>query len=216
MTSGIQSKGIDLDNIFAAYVSGTHPPATGIKVNGVGIANRYQPLPGTSAPATGIKTNGADLNTLFSTTSSQTLPINGKSYLGQTKVSSGTGSAFITFAVLLNAGNYIYQITASSLSGTAVLASGPVPTGAVNVKFTWGTPFVPSGYVAAGGSTTNNAAASTPITSQPGATYTTNSFTSTSGSHATSYPFAIDFYNSSGANISTTNITLTGEVDGSV
>lgn len=77
MTSGIQSKGVDLDSIFAAYVSGTHPAATGIKVNGVDIASRYQPLPGTSAAATGILTGGTDLNMLFSTTAIQSMPFGG-------------------------------------------------------------------------------------------------------------------------------------------
>jgi len=90
MTSGIQSKGTDLDSIFATYVSGTHPAATGIEVNGADIATRYQPLPGTAAAATGIETNGADLNTLFSTTAGpQTLPINGESY-NAGAVSSGS------------------------------------------------------------------------------------------------------------------------------
>lgn len=77
MTSGIKSSGVDIDSIFAVYVSGTHPAATGIKVNGVDIATRYQPLPGTAAAATGIKTGGADLNTLFSTTNIQSMPFGG-------------------------------------------------------------------------------------------------------------------------------------------
>lgn len=47
MTTGITSNGVDLDSIFAAYQSGTHPAATGILVNGADIATRYQPLPGT-------------------------------------------------------------------------------------------------------------------------------------------------------------------------
>lgn len=90
MTSGIQSKGVDLDSIFALYVSGTHPPATGIKVAGVDIATRYQPLPGTAAAATGIETGGADLNTLFSTTAVRTMPFGGvysSEYAGRNNIS---------------------------------------------------------------------------------------------------------------------------------
>lgn len=129
MTSGIQSKGVDLDNIFAAYVSGTHPPATGIKVNGVDIANRYQPLPGTTAPATGIKVNGADLNTLFSTTAVTSLPINGQTY-GAAENTGPTGGASATLTVTLHADG-TYDVIA--------FQSKHVPSNTTRASGTWNT-----------------------------------------------------------------------------
>lgn len=214
MTSGIQSKGVDLDSIFAAYVSGTHPTATGLKVNGVDIATRYQPLPGTSAAATGIKTNGADLNTLFSTTASGgPLPINGNTYTQSNFISSGTGYAQIGFGITSTTAWRVFGGNSGAAPGT--LASGAIPVGAATVKFTWGPPTFPTG-TGAGGSTVNGATTPTALSSLPGATYTTDTVGSTSASRISQYPFTIDFYNSSGSNISSTLIYLAGHVEGSV
>ena len=209
MTSGIASKGVDLDNIFHAYVSGTHPPATGIKVNGVDIATRYQPLPGTAAPATGIMTGGADLNTLFSTTASTPLPIDGETFTGAVTVTTGSKTAFIAFAIVN--GNS-YQVTGASDTGTKWLGGGTVPAGAITVKYTFGAYTVPSGSDA-GGSTTNDASSATAVSGNPGASYVTNSWGSSAGTHERQYPFTIDFYNSSGANISHTLIYLAAIVE---
>lgn len=67
MASGIQKATVDLDLIFAAYVTGRTKAATvGIKSAGADISDRYSPLSyGTSATATGIKKASADLNTIF-------------------------------------------------------------------------------------------------------------------------------------------------------
>lgn len=67
MTSGIQSKGVDLDSIFAPWQSDTSQArATGILVAGADLNGRYAPLVyGTAAAATGIDSESADLNTLF-------------------------------------------------------------------------------------------------------------------------------------------------------
>lgn len=216
MTSGIQSKGVDLDSIFALYQSGAHPAATGIKVNGVDIATRYQPLPGTSAPATGIKTNGVDLNALFSTTSGAPLPINGQTYTSNVSIVSDPASATINFAITSGS---TWAINASNTRGVPapqVLASGAVPAGAATVKYTWGTYIVGAGHVDAGGSTSNGAASATPISSNPAAVYTTALNASNSGSRDRQYPFTVDFYNSSGANISHSVCTLICDTEGSV
>ena len=210
MTSGIQSKGVDLDSIFHAYVSGAHPAATGIEVDGADIATRYQPLPGTAAPATGILAHGADLNTLFSTTASTPLPIDGQTFTAQVTVTSGSKSSSIAFSII---GGNTYQVTGSTNTGTQVLASGAVPAGASTVKYTFGTYTVPSGSTDAGGSTTNSASSATSVPTNPGAHYTTDAWTSSTGTHERSYPFTIDFFNSSGANISHTSITLVAIVE---
>ena len=66
MTSGYQVNGVDLDNWFDPYISGTQPAATGYKVGGVDLNTRYAPLYlGIQAALTGYEVNGADLNTLF-------------------------------------------------------------------------------------------------------------------------------------------------------
>lgn len=217
MTSGIQSKGVDLDNIFAAYVSGTHPPATGIKVNGVDIANRYQPLPGTAAPATEIKTKGADLNTLFSTTSpGGPLPIDGNTYDNTVSVPAGqTLPSQIGFKTGGTSGNYTYAVFGNtSAGGTFNLATGSLPSTAASIQYTFGSYTVPIG-LDGGGSTTNGAASKTSLTSLPQATYTTDPKGSSAGAFSREYPFTITIYDASNAVISTTHINLIGQVEGS-
>jgi hypothetical protein len=216
VTSGIKSNGVDLDSIFALYASGTHPAATGIKVAGTDIATRYQPLPGTAASATGILTGGADLNTLFSTTASTPLPINGQTYTSNVSIVSGTASATINFAITSGSNWAINASNTRGVPAPAVLASGTIPSGAVTVKFTWGTYTVGAGHVDAGGSTTNGAASATAVSSNPAAVYTTALNASNSGSRDRQYPFTVDFYNSGGANISHSVCTLICDTEGSV
>lgn len=131
VTSGIQSKGVDLDAIFAAYVSGAHPAATGIEVAGVDVATRYQPLPGTSAPATGILSKGADLNTLFSTTSgAEELPFNGSAIISNgtnAKPTPSNGSAVLNLTTTEWTSNSSNQYT-----------SGPLPAGSASAECTFG------------------------------------------------------------------------------
>lgn len=84
MTSGIASKGVDLDDVFDPWQTGTSKArTTGISVAGSDINNRFAPLVyGTSAPATGIQSQGADLNTLFAAkgTAKYSIPIDGQRY----------------------------------------------------------------------------------------------------------------------------------------
>ena len=68
MPSGIMLNGVDLDNLFVAYVGGhTNAAATGININGVDLNQRYDNLIyGSSLPYnTFIQSNGADLITFF-------------------------------------------------------------------------------------------------------------------------------------------------------
>lgn len=212
MTSGIQSKGVDLDSIFALYVSGTRPAAAGIEVNGVDIATRYQPLPGTSAPATGILAHGADLNTLFSTTVNTPLPIDGQTFTHQYSVVSGTGWSAIGFQIVN--GNTYQVYGYDSAHSPTVLASGPIPSGATQVQFTWGSFTNPTGSDS-GGTPTNGAATPTAVSGNPLAFYQTGTFGSSSASRARDYTFTIDFFNASSANISHTVTNLEAIIEGS-
>lgn len=195
MTSGIKSKGVDLDIIFALYVSGTHPPATGIKVNGVDIATRYQPLPGTAAAATGIKTGGADLNTLFSTTAVQSMPFGGV-YSAE------------------NAGRNNIALTFTSTSAWGVTTNGtwngtqPPMSGSLNLYGTVNEFFLHIVSAGTAGSQLTTAATDvwTPITS--GLVVVQYDTFSLAGD-ATTAEFTLSLRNGSGPTISTTTTYFT-------
>lgn len=67
MASGIESGGVDLDNIYAAFVTGmSRVSATAIEVSGLDISYRYAPLSyGAAAPNCGIRSGGTDLSAIF-------------------------------------------------------------------------------------------------------------------------------------------------------
>ena len=86
MATGILSNGVDLDSIFAAYITGTKKPATGYTVAGQDLSDRFQPyVDGPAAGATGYRiAGGADLNTLFAPfgwSPNTPFGFDGKSYL---------------------------------------------------------------------------------------------------------------------------------------
>lgn len=66
MPSGFTTGGVDLDDVFDPYLSGTKPAVTGYTVGGQDLADRYQPI-GAATPAadTGYTTAGVDLSQLF-------------------------------------------------------------------------------------------------------------------------------------------------------
>lgn len=113
MASGILSNGVDLDNIFSLYASGTQPGATGILIAGADINTRYQPLSaGNPVSATDIFSNSADLNTIFGTVTSGGVVINpGYTTLGATaSISHGSGNATATASFELFS-NGTYSLT---------------------------------------------------------------------------------------------------------
>lgn len=223
MSTGVRSKNVDLDSIFAPYVTGTSPAATGVKFGGTDVNTRYAPRAyGSQAAATGIKCKpgGAgslvDLNTLFAAygTTSYALAIDGQSFTSNISVVSGTGWAQIGFYMSSPSAWYIQS--GNSLGGAPkTLSSGAVPAGAVKVKYVWGTPTYPTGTSAGGSVIANGAPTPTLLTSEPGTTYQTGTFGSNSASRQSKYPFQINFYDGSGSLISTTNIFLIGSVEGS-
>lgn len=218
MTSGIKSKGVDLDSIFSPYLAGTTKArATGIMKNGTDLNNLYANIIyGSAVAATGIKSEGADLNTLFCTGANYALPINGQTYTSTVQVTGSPASATIGFAIVSGASWSVNASNSRGVPGPQVLASGSIPTGATTVKFTWGTYTVGASHGDAGGSTTNGAASATSISSNPIATYTTLANASNSGSRDRQYPFTVDFYNSGGTNISHSVCTLIADTEGSV
>jgi hypothetical protein len=212
VTTGIQSKGVDLDNIFDPYVTGTSPGLTGVQTAGIDVHTRYAPLVyGTAAAATGIlcKVGGAgsfvDLNTLFAAkgTANYALPINGQTY---TSTGSVIGGGAVLAKLDFEIGNSGWTLISSGTNATTkTLASGAVPGGAVSVQIsdTW---LNASGDTDAG-TTFNTCTTYTaiPSTGTVGCAIT-ESHSATSGQ--TTHRIVIMMKNSVGAVISTTTTTF--------
>lgn len=216
-------------------------PTTNFLINGVDVGSYFGAKGASTAGATNFKRNGTDLNAILLALADGTnigfntnmkvnsndlrnvfgqpigntpLPINGNTYTsGYNIPSASTGFATVGFRIVT--GNTWQVWEANPTNGNIVVASGAVPSGAATVKFTFGTYSVLVGDIDAGGSVTNGASSATAISSNPTCNYTTSTAGSSSGSRSRSYPFTIDFYNASSVDISTTNITLVGQTDGS-
>ena len=66
MASGYRSGGIDFDDLFDPYVSGTKSIVTGRRVNGVDLRERYAPLSvGSKRADVGYRVNGVDVSNLW-------------------------------------------------------------------------------------------------------------------------------------------------------
>lgn len=212
----------DLDHTFDTYVSGTHPPATGLLDDtGVDIATRYAPLAvGTQAAATFLlteQTGFADINTLFAKagSSSYSIAIAGQTYSHTyTVLASTTGYSTIGFRLQTGTTWQVYGADPST-SGVSI-ATGNIPAGAATVLYTWGPVTTPAGYVSAGGVTSNGAAAATAIGSNPDAHMTSATVGPSSGSRESSATLRVQFYNSSSALISDSTCTLIVDTEGSV
>lgn len=214
MTSGIASKGVDLDSIFDLYQAGTTKarPA-GLNVAGSDTSNRYANIIyGSAAAATGIQSENADINTLYAAkgTANYALPINGNSYVHAYSVVSGTGHSTIGFSTTSSG----WQVYGSHSGGAqTALASGTMPASASKVQFTWGSYTVDNQD--AGGATSNSAATAQPITIAQDAHYTTGDFGALAATHGRDYIFTIDFFDASNDNISHTVINLEAVIEGS-
>lgn len=219
MATGILLRGVDLLGIFSAKGAGT-AATTGI-TSGAGHQDLNLLLLAKSDGVdigydTGITAHGTDLRNIFGVTSSSTpLPINGQTFSHAYSIPSATsGTSTIGFRIVSGTTWQVYYADPTTVA--TVVASGSVPSGSSTVKYTWGSFTIPVGNSDGLGGTTNGAASATAISSNPSATYQTASWGSSSGSRGRSYPFQIDFYNASSVDISTTNITLIAETDGSV
>lgn len=149
-------------------------------------------------------------------TVSMPIAANGQSYTSTAIIPSGqsstgnigfdiaTGNTWEVFSVLNGPGHLHSK-----------LATGPVPASAVTVQYTWTYVGVPSGYVDGQGSVSNGASSPTAISSNPTSQYTTASYSGTSTVVGRTYQVRVDFFNATGANISSSTCTLTAELDGS-
>lgn len=135
------------------------------------------------------------------------ISIDGKSYSEDYFIPARqTGS--VAFVFDINGGNAWELYSAIPGSSYRLKASGSVPPSAVTVKFTWTYIGVPSGYQDAGGTVTNPASSPVSISSNPTTKYQTMNATGAAPRGRT-YRLTVDFYNATGANISSSTCTLT-------
>lgn len=106
MASGYRSAGVDFDDLFDPYVTGTPPAATGYRVSGVGdLAGRYAPLIyGTQRADVGYRiAGGADVATLWAAkgTATYVSPTAGLPALIEARAGSSSGplTAIATFSM---------------------------------------------------------------------------------------------------------------------
>jgi len=145
VTSGIASKGVDLDSIFEPWQSGTSKArSTGIAVSGSDLNNRFAPLTyGSSAAATGIQSQGADLNTLFAAkgTANYPLPIGGANFIAHSSgVVSPSMDSNINVQIDAN-GSYSVTVAGNAAGNTPSTSGTWLPSGAsasnYQVQFVW-------------------------------------------------------------------------------
>jgi len=145
VTSGIASKGVDLDSIFDPWQSGTSKArSTGIAVAGSDLNNRFAPLTyGSSAAATGISSEGADLNTLFAAkgTANYPLPIGGANFIAHSSgVVSPSMDSNINVQIDAN-GSYSVTVAGNAAGNTPSTSGTWLPSGAsasnYQVQFVW-------------------------------------------------------------------------------
>jgi len=134
MAVGIESAGVDLDSILAAYTAGrTKAAATGIRTGSglVDLNQRYENIIyGTGPAATEIKTNGADLNTIFCSIASDwtaTLP----KFPNAFTTSPQTGSMTVTLTGGPG-GTYTYAWSATSSGGAYFTINSGQGTATIN------------------------------------------------------------------------------------
>lgn len=66
MTSGYRSGGVDFDDLFDPYVTGTKPAPTGRRVDGVDLSERYAPIMyGSKRADVGYRVDGVDVSNLW-------------------------------------------------------------------------------------------------------------------------------------------------------
>ncbi|WP_460877888.1 hypothetical protein, partial [Rhodanobacter koreensis] len=140
--------------------------------------------------------------------------INGQSYGASYGVPSGKTNATAIGFEISGGTWYVFRITPVALATAVTMALGPLPTGAVTVRYTWTDAGVPSGDSDAIGSISNGAASPVAVSSNPTTQYTTGAFGAKSPIRAHSYHLQVDFFNAGGALVSTSTCTMTAGVAG--
>lgn len=137
------------------------------------------------------------------------IAINGKGYSVYYGIPARqTGSDSIGFSIVN--GNTWEVISNKPGQLGYVAASGTVPSMATSVQFTYTSLGPPPGYTDAGGTLSNAAASPAAINSNPSSLYTTGSFSGATA-HGRQYSLKVDFYDSTGTNISSSTCTLIAE-----
>lgn len=168
MTSGIQSKGVDLDSIFDPYQAGTTKArAAGIAVASSDISNRFANIIyGNAAASTGIRSQGADINTLYAAkgTAKYKLPIDGNAYVAQGTSSGVAPIKPASGVIYVQVGNGQYNVQTQTISngGAAVVTnhSFAIPDGMNYFYLSFG-----QTHQSGNGSVSNTASGWTGITS---------------------------------------------------
>lgn len=217
MTSGIASKGVDLDSIFDPYQAGTTKArAAGLNVAGSDTSNRFANIIyGTAAAATGIQSEGADINTLYAAkgTAKYNLPVNGQTY---SAIANSSGVAPIkeaqgSVSVQVGGGQYNVQTSVINNGGTAVVTNYnfTIPAG---MNYFYMTLTNPS--IGTGGAITNPPAGWTAI---PGSLTTEAKVQTTNqvnnGTQITQATANLYFGASSGATVWAGSFTIHSETD---
>jgi hypothetical protein len=212
----------NFDQVFAPYVTGTSPPATGLlDDSGVDIATRYAPIIyGTQAPATGMLTQAsgnADVNTLFAAygTAVYTLPVNGVTFNPvETVPTGGSGSAACFFGVSSTSQFYIEQQTTDGAFNPPIYTYYSIPAGMTQVRLTLS---YLSGVSGSKVTTTNNSSAFTAISvGVNSASVALGPYGDASGSNDTYWSLKIEFAGPSGGTVWQGTCTFHDSVDGSV
>ena len=151
------------------------------------------------------------------TTVSIPISVNGQSYTGYDAIAPGNyGSAIVGFEILTGTTWEVFTSMYNNGMGGHKFsqASGSMPASAVTVKYTWTLVGYPAGMADAGGSVSNPASAPVSANTNPITTYTTATWPQTSPDRGRTYQLRIDFYNATGANISSSVATMTAETTG--
>lgn len=154
-------------------------------------------------------------STVKAVTVSIPISANGQSYTSTAVIPTGNAA---TGNIGVDIANGTTWEIFHNLTGTnhrfGKLATGSVPAAAVKVEFTWTYSGVPNGYSDAGGAVSNGTSAPTAISSNPSSLYTTAGYSAASTEVGRTYQVRIDFFNATGANISSSTCTLTAELEG--
>ena len=146
--------------------------------------------------------------------------INGQSYTqitylpaGGNPVTPGGGSAAGDIGIRIANGTTWQIYSDGRRLGGGTMASGPVPAAAVTVQFTWTFLGVPSGYSDGQGGVSNGASSPTAVTSNPSSQYATKTMSGATTQAGRTYSVRVDFFNATGAKISSSTCTLTAELE---
>ena len=210
------------DQVFAPYVMGTSPPATGLlDDSGVDTATRYAPIIyGTMAPATGMLTQAAgnaDVNTLWAAygTAVYTLPINGVTYSAICSIpAGGNGYSSVTFGFTSTTQYFLKTyITYGTTDPYIVYYYFTVPSGMTQVRLTLS--YV-SGVTGSKVVTYNNATSLSAVSTSVESFVTLGPYGDTSGTNDTTYSLKVEFAGADSVVQWSGTCTLYDETDGSV